>query len=358
MRIFCYPEPNCSLKPRFENGLFCRHLLLWLSLPLIAIIVVIMTGQTERQPGWDTGYLDKEDKELFEKAISTVPQLNDPPKIAFMFLLRGHVPLEALWERFFQGNENRYTVYLHASMPGFDCNSVVNSSIFKDRQIPSVPIMWGGPNMVKAERRLIAAALADPSNHRFVLISEACLPIFNFSHIYDYLFAANHSYVTSHVSSWRYKDKMYPLIKRQQFRKGSQWLALIRDHAFLVVNDTVFYEKFLSTRAEIPDESYVQTMLPILDPKRVVPRGVEYVHWRYSTSRHPLTYGPTDITPDFLRAIQKSRNPPVETIGFLKMSRNEPCTVNGVPSHCFLFARKFAPNVVETIIQMKDVIGY
>eukprot|EP00271_Cylindrocystis_brebissonii_P004238 TRINITY_DN15877_c0_g2_i1.p1 TRINITY_DN15877_c0_g2~~TRINITY_DN15877_c0_g2_i1.p1 ORF type:complete len:368 (-),score=16.13 TRINITY_DN15877_c0_g2_i1:635-1738(-) len=360
----CAGSPDlggAQVRPRFDGYSFCRHALLWLGLPVLAIVVIVLTGEVERQPPWDTGELDQVDKELFKKALATVPP--DVPtgheKIAFMFLVRGPVPLESLWERFFEGNEKRYSVYLHASTPGFKCDTVLrNGSVFRGRQIPSVPIMWGGPNMVRAERRLLAAALADPYNRRFILMSEACIPLFNFTHIHDYLFAANNSYVTSHESAWRYKSRMAPWIKRSQFKKGSQWFALIREHAYLLVNDSFYYNLFLSTRAEIPDESYIQTILPLVDPDRVVRRGVLYVHWRYSSSRHPMTYDEPDISEEFLRAIQESRRIPPETIGFMKMSAAEPCTLNGRPHPCFLFARKFAPTSLSVLKRMKSVLGY
>ena len=34
---------------------------------------------------------------------------------------------------------------------------------------------WGKVNMIEAERRLLANALLDTSNERFVLVSEACI---------------------------------------------------------------------------------------------------------------------------------------------------------------------------------------
>jgi len=48
-------------------------------------------------------------------------------------------------------------------------------------------VEWGNVNMMEAERRLLSNALLDISNQRFVLISESCIPLFNFSTIYSYL---------------------------------------------------------------------------------------------------------------------------------------------------------------------------
>ena len=96
----------------------------------------------------------------------------------------------------------------------------------------------------------------------------------------------------------------------------------------------------------------------MLDPLGVIPRGVEYVHWRSSSARHPDTFSKREIAEDLLKAIQISRKPPVETIGFLKMSKGELCTLNGQEAPCFLFARKFSADAVPVLSQLQHVLGY
>lgn len=60
---------------------------------------------------------------------------NRTPKVAFMFLTRGRLPLAQLWEKFFKGHEGLYSVYLHTS-PEFN-NEPPNTSVFYKRRIPS-----------------------------------------------------------------------------------------------------------------------------------------------------------------------------------------------------------------------------
>lgn len=57
------------------------------------------------------------------------------PKIAFMFLTKGPLPMEPLWERFFKGHEGLYSIYVH-SLPSYSPNYAA-SSVFYKRQIPS-----------------------------------------------------------------------------------------------------------------------------------------------------------------------------------------------------------------------------
>lgn len=80
------------------------------------------------------------DDELFWRA-SMVSKKEDYypfkriPKVAFMFLTRGPLPMLPLWERFFSGHEKLFSIYVHA-LPGYELN-VTSSSAFYRRQIPS-----------------------------------------------------------------------------------------------------------------------------------------------------------------------------------------------------------------------------
>ena len=79
------------------------------------------------------------DDELFWRASMVPIKEQFPykrvPKVAFMFLTRGPLPMLPLWERFFYGHEKLFSVYVHA-LPGYELN-VSNTSAFYQRQIPS-----------------------------------------------------------------------------------------------------------------------------------------------------------------------------------------------------------------------------
>lgn len=389
-----HPHTRGVLLPKPRNSLAVGRLATLLTwLPLLAIVLVILGSASERLPVWDTGLLDDVDEGLLHRALLQLDReergaagvrvrVGMPgdaeadetergeggqaeamllqPKIAFLFLVRGPLPLAPIWERFFKGHHGRYSVFVHASSPNFTVDDAIGeeATSFRGTQVHGVPISWGGPNLIRAERRLIAAAVADPANQRFVLVSDKCLPLFNFTHVWDYLFATNVSFITSHPSAWRWVFSMHPLIKRHQFRKGSQWFSLTRPHASLVVRDEKYYRMFVEANAEIPDESYIQTLLAIHDPSHVSPRGVLYVHWAAAVSRHPASYKPRDLTPEFMRRIQEDSMVPTETINVLTMSVSRPCTLGGERIHCFLFARKFEPQTIYAFLQLSNVVGY
>lgn len=79
------------------------------------------------------------DEELLWRA-SFMPQRKDypfkrVPKIAFMFLTMGPLPLAPLWERLLKGHEKHYSVYIHSQVSS--SAEFPSSSVFYRRQIPS-----------------------------------------------------------------------------------------------------------------------------------------------------------------------------------------------------------------------------
>ncbi|GFZ06344.1 core-2/I-branching beta-1,6-N-acetylglucosaminyltransferase family protein [Actinidia rufa] len=80
-----------------------------------------------------------------------------PPKIAFLFLARRDLPIDFLWGSFFE-------------------------------------VGWGEASMIQAERLLLEAALEDPANQRFVLLSDSFLD----------------------KKEGRYNPKMSPVIPKKQ----------------------------------------------------------------------------------------------------------------------------------------------
>ncbi|KAK6125130.1 hypothetical protein DH2020_041143 [Rehmannia glutinosa] len=284
------------------------------------------------------------DTELFWRA-SFVPRIRNypfkrSPKIAFMFLTRGPLPMAPLWEKFFNGNEKLYSIYIH-SLPSYQPD-FSPSSVFYGRQIPSQVAEWGMMSMCDAERRLLANALLDISNEWFVLLSEACIPLQNFSIIYRYISRSRFSFIGSFdepgpYGRGRYNEKMSPEVNITNWRKGSQWFEINRKLAVDIVQDSVYYPKFeqFCRPACYVDEHYFPTMLSIESPHLLANRSLTWVDWSRGGA-HPATFGKSDITEMF----------------FKKIFEGKPCLYNNQPtSLCFLFARKFAPSALDHLLQ-------
>ncbi|KAJ0007935.1 hypothetical protein Pint_28867 [Pistacia integerrima] len=246
------------------------------------------------------------------------------PKVAFMFLTKGPLPLAPFWEKFFEGGPSEhYSIYVH-SHPAYVAN-FTPSSVFYKRQIPSQPAEWGMMSMCEAERRLLGNALLDFSNEWFVLLSEACIPLQNFT---GGMMGTWHLW--SHFNQWR---------------KGSQWFEVNRMLAINIVGDITYYPKFrdFCVPGCYVDEHYFPTMLTIQTPHLLANRTLTWTDWSRGGA-HPATFGKQDITEEFLKKILES----------------ETCTYNDQQvSLCFLFARKFAPSALEPLLDLAPkVLGF
>ncbi|XP_071729820.1 glycosyltransferase BC10-like [Rutidosis leptorrhynchoides] len=293
------------------------------------------------------------DNELFWRA-SLVPEKPEypferVPKVAFMFMTRGPLPFLKLWERFFREQDlNKYSIYVHTN-PGVRM-SFDNSSVFYNRVIPSQKVYWGTVTLVDAERRLLSNALLDFSNERFVLLSESCIPIYNFQTIYDYLVGSSFSFLDSYddpsrYGRGRYSRRMRPDIKLRDWRKGSQWFEMHRTLAIKIVSDTRYYSLFKSycLPSCYPDEHYLPTFVNMFHGSLNSNRTVTYVDWSLG-GPHPAMFRAEHITANLIQSIRNN---------------GTDCSYNkGRSSVCFLFARKFHPSALDPLLGLSSTLGY
>lgn len=291
---------------------------------------------------------DMDDEELLWRASTTAKIPDYPfdrvPKVAFMFLTRGPVFLAPLWEQFFKGHEGYYSIYVHSN-PSYNA-SRPESPVFEGRRIPSKKVEWGNVNMIEAERRLLANALLDISNQRFVLLSESCIPLFNFSTIYSYLMNSTKNYVMafddpSSVGRGRYSIQMLPEITLNQWRKGSQWFEMDRELALEVVSDRKYFPVFQEycKGSCYADEHYLPTYVSIKFWEGNSNRSLTWVDWSKG-GPHPSKFLRSDITDKFLESLREK-----------KCKYNENST-----NVCYLFARKFAPSSLSKLIKIAPMV--
>ncbi|GAB2301062.1 hypothetical protein Dimus_035098 [Dionaea muscipula] len=317
------------------------------------------------------------------RSRSVVDQFVGPPKIAFMFLVRRDLPLDFLWGSFFEDvDASNYSIYIH-SQPGFVFDqSSTKSSVFYGRQLSiSIEVGWGESSMIEAESLLLDAALEDPANQRFILLSDSCVPLYNFSYIYKYLMASNRSFVDSFLDQKdkRYNPKMSPYIPKYKWRKGSQWFTLVRRHAKAVVDDVAIlpvFKRFCKRRPPlddsmgkqniklqkqhncIPDEHYVQTLLAMRGLENELERRtLTYTLWNESGTKmekkswHPITFSYAAANPQRIKKIKA-----IDHVFYETESRTEWCRTSSTSVPCFLFARKFSQGAGMRLLS-EGVIG-
>lgn len=207
----------------------------------------------------------------------------------------------------------------------------------------SQAVEWGTASMIDAERRLLANALLDFSNERFLLLSESCIPLFNFTTIYNYLINSNHTFISAFddpgkAGRGRYNKNMWPTISLSDWRKGSQWFETNRKIAVAIVSDREYYPIFRD-HCRPPcynDEHYIPTFVTKFFPELNANRGLTMVDWSRG-GPHPKWFKKKDVTVELLERIRGQTS----------------CTYNGRNSSiCLLFARKFDWNTLQPLLRI------
>ncbi|XP_068648954.1 glycosyltransferase BC10-like [Aristolochia californica] len=301
------------------------------------------------------------DGALLRRATRSNPDPILPTKVAFMFLTTVPLPFAPLWERFFaRGNHTSlFNIYIHTdpSRPypaPFD-------GVFASRVIPSSkPTRRGHHSLIAAARRLLAHALLDdPANAMFVLLSPSCIPLRSFPFVYRTLtdgsaksfieILAGEPGIEARYNA-RGEGSMLPAVPFESFRVGSQFFAMARRHARLVVNDTALWSRFRRPCRDgvacFPEEHYFCTLLRMRDPQGCVPATLTHVDWAGSVGGHPRMYSPEEVGPELMSELRSARPRYGEDLvwGDGVDKRWDP----------FLFARKFAPKCLEPLMRIAD----
>ncbi|XP_072969668.1 glycosyltransferase BC10-like [Typha angustifolia] len=289
--------------------------------------------------------------------MPSVPSKN--AKIAFLFLTLGSLPFERLWEKFFLGHEDFFSIYVHASRE----KPVHVSPLFVGHDIRSEKVTWGKISMVDAEKRLLANALQDSDNQHFVLLSDSCIPLHNFNYVYDYLMGTNISFIDCFQDpgphgNGRYSRQMLPEIAEVDFRKGAQWFSVKRQHALLILADSLYYTKFklyckagMERRNCYADEHYLPTLFHMVDPTGIANWSVTHVDWSEG-KWHPKAYRAKDVTYELLKNITSIDESFHVTSNKKRVVMQAPCLWNGMKRPCYLFARKFYPEALDNLMYL------
>ncbi len=210
-------------------------------------------------------------------------------KIAFLFLVISSISYESVWEKFFSGNLDRATIYIHSKEP-FDPKSV-----FKHYEMPEkAPTSW--EHTMRAQIAMLKAALEDPENTKFVFVSNDSLPIQQFDYIYQQLTKHQFSifpYWRNHHqyqdSSFYYAPRIVADIPADKQYINPQWVVLNRKHAELMVRDQSIIEKVEVLTAD--NEHYPSTFLAMHDllHTEVINQSVMFVEW-HRGYKHPYTF--------------------------------------------------------------------
>ncbi|KAH6826327.1 hypothetical protein C2S53_017676 [Perilla frutescens var. hirtella] len=310
---------------------------------------------------------EADDRTLFKLASRVDPAPKPVKKLAFMFLTTAALPFAPLWELYFsRAAAARYNVYVHAD-PGGNYTPPFGG-VFANRVIPSKPTRRHSPTLIAAARRLLAHALLhDEANAVFALLSPSCVPLRSFNYTYRVLTRSRRSFIEilrDEPGAWerwaaRGAAAMLPEVEFGDFRIGSQFWAVKRRHARVIVSDTVLWSKFklpcLRDDTCYPEEHYFPTLLSTVDPRGCTPCTLTHVDWRGSRGGHPRTYVAGEVGPELIRALRKGR--PRYGDERERSDGSNSSVVVRRRRDPFLFARKFSPGALHRLINISsDVI--
>jgi len=217
----------------------------------------------------------------FDKTITF--EKNNEDKIAFLFLTRNNLKQPQLWYDFLSDGNGKCNVYAHTKE-----RDKLNQQFLIDHQIPEhIHTEWGDSNLLTATNALIKNALKDPTNKRFVLVSESCIPLHFYKVIYDILFnqqeTAGKSFLYTKLTPTpkdpkhiKIKDAAYTQICRNgdpskelgitwgNMMRNSQWMILNREHAEIA---NKYNHENLWKNFNVADEWYYYNVIRHYDPK-------------------------------------------------------------------------------------------
>jgi hypothetical protein len=193
-------------------------------------------------------------------------------KIAFLFLILDNPNFPKIWNSYFRGNLDRYSIYVHPKHP--EKLEWKNKYMIDNLKETS----WGF--ITRAYIELLKKAYEDKDNYKFVTISESCIPIKSFDKFYKDCTTDPRSWMKSmEMKKYDYEgrlnlEKTKP--RPKHFIKNYARFCLNREH----VKELLSKEKELEFfhRMQVGDEYFLSVLHPL---KNVRDFAVTYDDWDY-----------------------------------------------------------------------------
>lgn len=218
-------------------------------------------------------------------------------KIGFCFLIYDIINLEELWHIFFSNiNANKYGIYIHYK----ENKPLKYFESFKLKEC--IPTSYGCVSIVHAHNLLFKTAYNDGC-FKIISLSQSCIPLKSFDHIYRFLTKDNKSHfnmfrrgphiVFPRCDSLKVK---YPL---EDIQKSSNWFILNRECCELVINNSTDTIDEDFSKVEFPEEHYFITTMYFHKKTEQIefheihePRNfTTFTNWNSHPYKFPSLYG-------------------------------------------------------------------
>ena len=195
-------------------------------------------------------------------------------KIAFLFLTIDNPHFPKLWDSYFRGNKEKYTLYVHPK--NREKVTWKPKNIIKNLQETE----WGF--IVHAYIELFRAAYQDPENQKFVTISESDVPIQRFSKFYDDCMSDGRSWIKfKKIKNYNWKERINKQPKKDRpkhFIKHLARFCLNREHVKQLLERNKEQQLEFFYNMHVGDEFFLSVLYPIHNVKNF---AVTYDDWNY-----------------------------------------------------------------------------
>jgi hypothetical protein len=194
-------------------------------------------------------------------------------KIAFLFLVLDNPNFPKLWDSYFKGHSDKYTIYIH---PKYKSKCTwKKKNVIKNIQDTE----WGF--ITRAYIELMQEAYKDKTNYKFVTISESCIPIKSFDNFYNDVMNDNRSWVKRmNISNYDYTSRIITqktLPFPKHIIKHYARFCLNRDHVKILLSKS--YELEFFHNMQVGDEFFLSVLYPFKNSIKNF--NVTYDDWDY-----------------------------------------------------------------------------
>lgn len=248
--------------------------------------------------------------------------------LAFCFLIYDIINHEELWYEFFKNIDmNKYNIYIHYK------NNKPLKYFEKYKLNNCFPTKYCHVSIVHAHNLLFKKAVED-NCYKIISLSQACVPVKSFDHIYDFLTKDNlchFNIMPRQVGCFPRCNKLLNYYDKDSIQKSSNWFIL--NHNIAKDLTDVSYDKINSEYNDIyaPEEHYYITTIfyknlqeEIVTTPNSSNNATTFTNW------HNMRYKYKDH-----RGLKNYSNISKEELEYL------------VSSYC-LFGRKFKPECIVT----------
>ena len=177
-------------------------------------------------------------------------------KIAFLFLIYDIINQEELWNTFFSNvDPNKYTIYIHYK------NNTPLKYFQQFKLKECIPTKYADISLIHAHNLLIANALKDPDNYKFINVSQACIPLKPFDHIYNFLTSDDMGYFGKMCENYKDIECNSNKTGLKHVYKAANWFILNRNLANIFATDDKNNINLLYSRVWAPEEWYYLTYI-------------------------------------------------------------------------------------------------